>query len=100
MRRSRRGRYRHEPEDDISKESKHDPQAARPRRWPGAAASGVSGNLKSIGSDTLNNLMTLWAEGFRSVYPNVKIEIEGKGSGTAPPALIAGTAQFGRCRAR
>ena len=58
------------------------------------AAPGVSGNLKSIGSDTLNNLMTLWAEGFRSVYPNVQIEIEGKGSGTAPPALIGGTAQF------
>jgi phosphate transport system substrate-binding protein len=57
--------------------------------------SGVSGNLKSIGSDTLNNLMTLWAEGFQSAYPNVKIEIEGKGSSTAPPALIAGTSQFG-----
>ncbi len=59
------------------------------------AASGVSGSLKSIGSDTLNNLMTLWAEGFKAAYPNVKIEIEGKGSSTAPPALIAGTAQFG-----
>ncbi|HRP95229.1 MAG TPA: phosphate ABC transporter substrate-binding protein PstS family protein [Rhodocyclaceae bacterium] len=57
--------------------------------------SGVAGNLKSIGSDTLNNLMTLWAEGFNAMYPNVKIEIEGKGSSTAPPALIAGTAQFG-----
>lgn len=56
---------------------------------------GVSGSLKSIGSDTLNNLMTLWAEGFRQRYPNVQIEIEGKGSSTAPPALIAGTAQFG-----
>ncbi|MFZ3048220.1 MAG: phosphate ABC transporter substrate-binding protein [Desulfatirhabdiaceae bacterium] len=57
--------------------------------------SGVSGNLKSIGSDTLNNLMTLWTEGFRANYPAVKIEIEGKGSSTAPPALIEGTAQFG-----
>ena len=57
--------------------------------------SGVSGTLKSIGSDTLNNLMTLWAEGFNAMYPNVKIEIEGKGSSTAPPALIAGTSQFG-----
>ena len=57
--------------------------------------SGVSGNIKSIGSDTLNNLMTLWSEGFRSAYPSVKIEIEGKGSSTAPPALIEGTAQFG-----
>ena len=41
--------------------------------------SGVSGNLNSIGSDTLNNLMTLWAEGFRKVYPNVNIQVEGKG---------------------
>lgn len=57
--------------------------------------SGVSGNLNSIGSDTLNNLMTLWAEGFQKAYPNVKIQIEGKGSSTAPPALIRGTAQIG-----
>jgi phosphate transport system substrate-binding protein len=56
---------------------------------------GVSGNLNSIGSDTLNNLMTLWAEAFRKLYPNVNIQIEGKGSSTAPPALIAGTAQLG-----
>jgi phosphate transport system substrate-binding protein len=60
-----------------------------------AKVSGVSGNLNSIGSDTLNNLMTLWAEGFRKQYPNVKIQIEGKGSSTAPPALIEGTAQIG-----
>ena len=60
-----------------------------------AAVSGVSGNLSSVGSDTLNNLMTLWAETFNKYYPNVKIQIEGKGSSTAPPALIAGTAQLG-----
>jgi phosphate transport system substrate-binding protein len=58
-------------------------------------ASGVSGNMSSVGSDTLNNLMTLWAEGFRRQYPNVRIQIEGKGSSTAPPALIAGTSQLG-----
>jgi phosphate transport system substrate-binding protein len=58
-------------------------------------ASGVSGNLNSIGSDTLNNLMTLWAESFRAIYPNVNVQIEGKGSSTAPPALIEGTAQLG-----
>jgi phosphate transport system substrate-binding protein len=57
--------------------------------------SGVSGNLNSIGSDTLNNLMTLWAEGFKKAYPNVNVQIEGKGSSTAPPALIEGTAQIG-----
>lgn len=57
--------------------------------------SGISGSLSSVGSDTLNNVMTLWAETFRKYYPNVKIQVEGKGSSTAPPALIAGTAQFG-----
>jgi phosphate transport system substrate-binding protein len=56
---------------------------------------GVAGNLNSIGSDTLNNLMTFWAEGFRKEHPNVRIQIEGKGSSTAPPALISGTAQLG-----
>ena len=57
--------------------------------------SGVSGNINSIGSDTMNNLMTFWCEGFTKNYPNVKCQIEGKGSSTAPPALIEGTAQFG-----
>src|SRR6187200_1996079 len=62
---------------------------------PYAKTSGVTGNLNSIGSDTLNNLMTLWAEGFKAQYPNVNIQIEGKGSATAPPALISGTSQLG-----
>jgi len=62
---------------------------------PYKKASGVSGNLSSIGSDTLNNLMTLWAEGFKKAYPSVNVQIEGKGSSTAPPALISGTAQLG-----
>jgi len=57
--------------------------------------SGVSGNLSSIGSDTLNNLMTLWAEEFAKIYPNVNIQIQGAGSSTAPPALTEGTANFG-----
>ena len=56
---------------------------------------GISGSMKSVGSDTLNNLMTLWVEGFKQMYPNITVEIEGKGSSTAPPALIAGTATFG-----
>jgi phosphate transport system substrate-binding protein len=57
--------------------------------------SGVDGSLSSIGSDTLNNLMTYWAESFNKLYPNVKIQVEGKGSATAPPALAEGTAQLG-----
>jgi len=57
--------------------------------------SGISGNLSSIGSDTLNNLMTLWAEEFQNFYPNVNIQIQGAGSSTAPPAVTEGTANFG-----
>ncbi len=66
-----------------------------PKLGPYGKTSGVGGNLSSIGSDTLNNLMTLWAESFRGYYPNVNIQIEGKGSSTAPPALIEATAQLG-----
>lgn len=57
--------------------------------------SGISGQLKSIGSDTLDHEMELWAKGFQKVYPEVKIEIEGKGSATAPAALLEGASQFG-----
>ena len=58
-------------------------------------ASGVSGNFTSVGSDTLNNLMTLWAESYKRFYPNVNIQIQGAGSSTAPPALIQGASNFG-----
>lgn len=58
-------------------------------------ASGVSGNISSIGSDTLANLMTLWAEEFKRLYPNVNIQIQAAGSSTAPPALTEGTSNFG-----
>ena len=59
------------------------------------AVSGVSGSFSSIGSDTLNNLMTRWIEGFSKHYPNVKVAVEGKGSTTAVPALIDGKADVG-----
>ena len=71
------------------------PPKLDPALAPYRAVAGVSGNLSSIGSDTLNNLMTLWAERFNTFYPNARIQIEGKGSSTAPPALISGTAQLG-----
>lgn len=66
-----------------------------PRIKPYQPVSGISGSASSIGSDTMNNMMALWLEGFRKHYPNVSIQIEGKGSSTAPPALIEGTAQLG-----
>lgn len=57
--------------------------------------SGVSGNLSSVGSDSLANLMTLWAEEFKKEYPNVNIQIQAAGSSTAPPAMTEGTANIG-----
>lgn len=58
-------------------------------------ASGISGNLSSVGSDTLANMMTLWAEEFKRQYPNVNIQIQAAGSSTAPPALTEGTSNIG-----
>ncbi len=58
-------------------------------------ASGVSGNLSSVGSDTLANLMTLWAEEYKRNYPNINIQIQAAGSSTAPPALTEGTSNLG-----
>ncbi len=58
-------------------------------------SSGVSGNLSSVGSDTLANLMTLWAEEFKRNYPHVNIQIQAAGSSTAPPALTEGTSNLG-----
>jgi len=57
--------------------------------------SGVSGNLSSVGSDTLANLMTLWAESFKRTYPNVNVQIQAAGSSTAPPALTENTSNLG-----
>jgi len=56
---------------------------------------GVSGSLNSVGSDTMNNLLKFWAEAFRKLYPGVTVQVEGKGSSTAPPALVEGVAQLG-----
>ncbi|SFD76110.1 phosphate transport system substrate-binding protein [Thiohalospira halophila DSM 15071] len=59
------------------------------------SASGVSGNISSVGSDTLANLMTLWAENYKEEYPNVNVQIQAAGSSTAPPALTEGTSNLG-----
>lgn len=56
---------------------------------------GISGNLSSVGSDTLANLMILWGEEFSRFYPNVNIQIQAAGSSTAPPALTESTANIG-----
>jgi phosphate transport system substrate-binding protein len=56
---------------------------------------GLSGQIKSVGSDTLSNEVTVWAKAFKDLYPNVTIEVEAKGSETAPPALLQAASQFG-----
>lgn len=55
----------------------------------------LSGNLSSVGSDTLANLMALWAQDFSQHYPNVNLQLQAAGSSTAPTALAAGAAQLG-----
>lgn len=55
----------------------------------------LTGTLNAIGSDTMNNIVANWGEAFGRLYPGVKVQVEGKGSSTAPPALIAGSAQLG-----
>ena len=52
-------------------------------------------HLPFLGPTLDAGMMTFWAEGFRKKYPNVNIQIEGKGSSTAPPSLIEGTSQLG-----
>lgn len=59
------------------------------------AAMGLSGVIRSVGSDTMDNQMMLWAKGFRDQYPTVRIDVDGKGSATAPPTLLDGKAELG-----
>lgn len=71
-------------------------RAAVDQRWPDYhKVAGIAGNLSSVGSDTLANLMTLWAEDFMALYPAVTVQVQASGSSTAPPALSEGTASFG-----
>ena len=72
-----------------------DAMALDPRLPAYETTAGISGQIKSVGSDTLNNEMLRWAKAFMGLYPDVKIEVEGKGSATAPPALLAGASQLG-----
>ncbi len=54
----------------------------------------LSGHLVSVGSDTLADVMVLCSRGFKTIYPDVTIQLEQKGSATAPPALIDGKSQL------
>lgn len=79
------------------------PAIAQPKPEPQAAAESaeyhavgnLKGELSSVGSDSLANLMILWAETFKQLYPDVTINIKSTGSATAPPALALGSADIG-----
>lgn len=58
-------------------------------------ATGVSGQIKTVGSDTMNNLLIAWTEAFKNGYKSVRAEVEGSGSSKAMPAMIEGAAMFG-----
>ncbi|MCA9165677.1 MAG: PstS family phosphate ABC transporter substrate-binding protein, partial [Planctomycetales bacterium] len=68
-----------------------DPRLPDYRPVPGIAG----GTLKTVGSDTMNNMLNLWTQEFKAIYPGIKPEVDGKGSSNALPALIAGQASFG-----
>ena len=79
----------------LAQEDQDDPIDKRLPKYEKVEGLELSGDLNAVGSDTMINLMTLMGEKFKTHYPDVRIQVEGKGSGTAPPALIEGTAQFG-----
>jgi phosphate transport system substrate-binding protein len=66
-----------------------------PALKPYRAIPGVTGQIKSVGSDSMNPLMLLWTEKFKTYYKGVRTEVEGQGSSKAMPALIEGAASFG-----
>src|SRR6266481_1788579 len=75
------------------KETNHaQPVAGIPAYKPVAS---LSGHMQSVGADTMETLMKYWIEDFQKTYPDVKIDMEAKASGTAGPALTAGTADLG-----
>jgi phosphate transport system substrate-binding protein len=85
-----------EPKAKVAKEEKPSGGVKVDKDLPQyKAVAGVSGTIRSVGSDTMNNLMTIWCEGFKKHYPSVTFAVEGKGSSTAMPALEGGTATFG-----
>ena len=61
-----------------------------------AAERPVSGELKSVGSDSMEPLIVLWGEDFRKFHPRISTNFICKGSATAPRALLDGSAIMGQ----
>lgn len=65
-----------------------------PAMKPYAKADGLSGSLRTVGSDKLHDLMVNWTDSFKKTYPTITLTIESKGSGSAPPALATGSCEL------
>lgn len=55
----------------------------------------LNGSIRALGSDTLNNLITLWAETMKSSYPRMSFQLEGKGAISYFPLLLEGISDLG-----
>jgi phosphate transport system substrate-binding protein len=66
-----------------------DPAIADYKRLPDLA-----GKVRSVGSSTLSNILNRWADEFKLIYPNIAFDVQGGGSGIAPPALLEGRADL------
>ncbi|KKO45486.1 phosphate ABC transporter substrate-binding protein [Arsukibacterium ikkense] len=62
---------------------------------PTEVVAAPAGNLSSVGSDTLQQVMQLWGEEYQRRHPAVSFQLQSNGSSTAPVALIEGTAGLG-----
>src|SRR5262245_10599863 len=49
---------------------------------------GLSGRVRSVGSQTVGSLVARWSDAFKVIHPDVVVEIRAGGTGTAFPALI------------
>lgn len=86
------------PPDEVPPQPVHAPAAAAKEvSLPAYTAERpVSGELRSVGSDSMEPLMALWGEDFKKFHPRVSTHFICKGSGTAPKALIEGSAFMGQ----
>lgn len=68
-----------------------DPKLSVYKPLPGV----TGGTIKTVGSETMSNMMSFWTQEFKKFYAGVETEVDAKGSGNAFPALIFGQANIG-----
>ena len=74
--------------------AKSKPPAVDPALPSYQPAKGITGRLKSVGSDTMNNLLALWSEDFRKIYPGVRDRNRRQGVGHGSAGADSGDGRF------